>query len=74
MSDGDPQLFHAACCPPVCSAIKRTAAAEPQQEQHEARPAKRARQGPFQLATDERGAAEQARLEGIWRGRKQSSR
>lgn len=59
------------------SAIKRSAAAEPQQEQHEARPSKRARKaaaGPFQLATDARGAAEQERLEGIRRQQEEQAR
>ncbi|PRW18368.1 TPX2-like isoform X2 [Chlorella sorokiniana] len=54
--------------------VKRTAAAEPQQEQHESRPVKRARHGAFQLATDERGAAEQARLEGIRRQQEEQAR
>jgi len=58
----------------VCSAIKRSAAAEPQQEQLEARPTKRARHGPFQLATDERGAAEQERLEAIRRQQEELAR
>ncbi|KAI7845191.1 hypothetical protein COHA_001235 [Chlorella ohadii] len=55
-------------------AIKRSAAAEPQQEQLEARPTKRARHGPFQLATDERGAAEQERLEAIRRQQEELAR
>lgn len=69
-----PVLSHHLHFPPFRSAIKRTAAAEPQQEQQEARPAKRARQGPFQLATDERGAAEQARLESIRRQQEELAR
>lgn len=51
--------------------------AEPQQEQHETRPSKRARKaaaGPFQLATDARGAAEQERLEGIRRQQEEAAR
>ena len=63
--------------PAPCSAIKRSAAAEPQQEQQDERPAKRARNtapGPFQLATDMRGAAEEARLAGIRRQQEEAAR
>lgn len=63
--------------PHRCSGNKRSAAAEPQQEQQEARPSKRARKapaGPFHLATDARGAAEQARLEGIRRQQEEQAR
>lgn len=59
-----------ACPFSPCSGIKRNAADEPQHEQQEARAAKRARKtaaGPFQLATDQRGAAEEARIEGMRR-------
>ena len=59
------------------SATKRSAVAEPQQEQQDARPAKRARNaapGPFQLATDMRGAAEEARLAGIRRQQEEVAR
>lgn len=64
-------------CSAGCSATKRSAAADPQHEE-QARPAKRARRsaarGPFQLATDVRGAAEEARLEGIRRQQEEQAR
>lgn len=60
-----------------CRAAKRSAATDLQHEE-QARPTKRARrsvaQGPIQLATDARGAAEEARLEGIRRQQEEQAR
>lgn len=63
--------------PFLCSAVKRSAAAEPQQEPQDARPNKRARKaaaGPFHLATDQRGAAEEARIAGMRRQQEEVAR